>query len=387
MNKKIRELLNQKKDYKRWLKVVAALAVVVVLATVNILTLPGSAWTGEQAATESVKTESEVKAEEKTTEAKAKEEATTTTEAKEKATEAKEKATEAKEKATGAKEKATTATEKKEEATEAKEEATEAEKAELITEPTTLKYEKANDYTIEASFDQAAKFPKGVSLEVKEIKKGTNPEAYEKYYKKAVAKLKEENDDAKLNYSRFFDISFVKGQGSEKTEIEPEAPVKVKISYANPVRLEDQDDISIIHLPDEKKAELIGAATKTSTDKNKVKEVKFTADSFSVYAIVGTETLSTKVMTASGDTYEISVTYGPEAKIPNGSTLTAVEILEGGEEYEEYYEKTLQVLQEQSTQENYLAKLDFARFFDVTIYNGEGAKIEPEAPVEVKITY
>ena len=46
--------------------------------------------------------------------------------------------------------------------------------------------------------------------EVKEIKKGTNPEAYEKYYKKAVAKLKEENDDAKLNYSRFFDISFVK---------------------------------------------------------------------------------------------------------------------------------------------------------------------------------
>ena len=392
MNKKIRELLNQKKDYKRWLKVVAALAVVVVLATVNILTLPGSAWTGEQAATESVKTESEVKAEEKTTEAKAKEEATTTTEAKEKATEAKEKATEAKEKATGAKEKATTATEKKEEATEAKEEATEAEKAELITEPTTLKYEKANDYTIEASFDQAAKFPKGVSLEVKEIKKGTNPEAYEKYYKKAVAKLKEENDDAKLNYSRFFDISFVKGQGSEKTEIEPEAPVKVKISYANPVRLEDQDDISIIHLPDEKKAELIGAATKTSTDKNKVKEVKFTADSFSVYAIVGTETISTQFITADGKTLSVTATFDARELLPKDAVLEVSEVTY--EDDPDAYAKRNERLAEALFEKYGNVAITDARYLDISVMvpdesvGGDAKKeYEPVYPVKVKVDY
>lgn len=287
MNKKIRELLNQKKDYKRWLKVVAALAVVVVLATVNILTLPGSAWTGEQTATESVKTESEVKAEEKTTEAKAKEEATTTTEAKEKATEAKEKATEAKEKATEAKEKATEAkTEAKEKATEASTEA-KAEYKEQTLEA------KSDNYKVTVVCPSDAKIPEGATLKVTELKEDSDEF---KDAKKLVVETKK-LDEKKLGFDAV-DISIFDGD----KEIEPEGKVQVKIEAINLPGVEkDQlkdviDSMEVQHITEndgKAKVETVADTTDKVDGQVKAKDEKavaeFKVDVFSTYTITWTE--------------------------------------------------------------------------------------------------
>ena len=98
--------------------------------------------------------------------------------------------------------------------------------------------------------------------------------------------------------------------------------------------------------------------------------------------IVETETLTRRVITASGDSYDISVTYGPEANIPRGAVLEAEEILEGTAAYDNYIEKSLDAL----SSDEVTAEISYARFFDIRIlYNG--VKIEPSAPVEVTIEH
>ena len=87
-------------------------------------------------------------------------------------------------------------------------------------------------------------------------------------------------------------------------------------------------------------------------------------------------------MTASGESYDISVTYGPEANIPRGAVLEAEEILEGTAAYDNYIEKSLDAL----SSDEVTAEITYARFFDIRIlYNG--VKIEPSAPVEVTIEH
>ena len=194
----------------------------------------------------------------------------------------------------------------------------------------------------------------------------------------AAAAAVEEATKDEVHAVKAVDIVFYNRRGEA---IEPQAAVRVSMSSAV---VKEAEAIEVVHVDNEGTAEVVSQAEDVETAED---EVVFEADGFSVYVIVGTETITTKVITASGETYEISVTYGADAEIPNGASLKAEEILEGGEEYESYYEKTLMVLQEQATDENYLAGLDFARFFDVTIYDSEGTKIEPKAPVEVKITY
>ena len=85
-----------------------------------------------------------------------------------------------------------------------------------------------------------------------------------------------------------------------------------------------------------------------------------------------------------GDGYVISVTYGPEAALPEGVMLTAREILSGTEEYEAYYAQSQSALAEANP--NGAGTLTFARFFDVQFLL-DGKVVEPAAPVSVTITY
>ena len=114
--------------------------------------------------------------------------------------------------------------------------------------------------------------------------------------------------------------------------------------------------------------------------------------------------ISTHVITADGEDYIITVTYGPEAGIPDGAELTAKELLPGTEEYETHYaqmldvvkgevsdpgdelyegfaEVGLEVVDPQST-----VDVAFARFFDISIWKDD-VEIEPLAPVQVEIQY
>ena len=90
--------------------------------------------------------------------------------------------------------------------------------------------------------------------------------------------------------------------------------------------------------------------------------------------------ISTHVMTADGRDYSITVTYGPEAGIPDEAELRAEEITQEkkSEEFNSYVE----------TAEELLATdlHEFIRIFDISIRK-DGEELEPKAPVSVCIEY
>ncbi|MDO4407742.1 MAG: SpaA isopeptide-forming pilin-related protein [Eubacteriales bacterium] len=118
--------------------------------------------------------------------------------------------------------------------------------------------------------------------------------------------------------------------------------------------------------------------------------------------------ISTHVITADGKDFIITVTYGPEAKIPDGAELVAEELTKDSEEYEAYYNQAVEAIQpkiknNEDTPDNIQAineilgdnfelvkpspaEIGFSRFFDISIMV-DGAEIEPSAPVKVTIEY
>ena len=90
--------------------------------------------------------------------------------------------------------------------------------------------------------------------------------------------------------------------------------------------------------------------------------------------------LSKDVITASGETFTITVSYGQDAEIPEGAELRAQEVLQDTVAYSKY-------LNDSAAELNVAADaVTFARFFDIEIVK-DGEKIEPKAPVQVEITY
>ena len=260
-------------------------------------------------------------------------------------------------------------------------------KTEEVKMPAVRFEEKTQDIVVIVEAEEGT-FPEGTTMVVEQLEdddEEVNQAVTDVIEKEKAEENIKENEEVKV--VKAVDITFRNAEGEE---IEPLLPVRVTMTSDT---IKESENVVIVHLDDEDedKNEVIKQKEEKELEQLEIEpaedQVVFEAEKFSKYVIVGTETITTKVITASGETYEISVTYGADAEIPNGASLKAEEILEGGEEYESYYEKTLMVLQEQATDENYLAGLDFARFFDVTIYDSEGTKIEPKAPVEVKITY
>lgn len=109
-----------------------------------------------------------------------------------------------------------------------------------------LKYE-GSDYVIKVEYTEEAQLPEGVHLEAEELQEGT--EAYEDYYNRTVEKLIEdssaENEDALgISFARFFDLKFITADGEE---IEPAAPVSVKIRYTDRVEVNDDQTATVVH--------------------------------------------------------------------------------------------------------------------------------------------
>ena len=96
--------------------------------------------------------------------------------------------------------------------------------------------------------------------------------------------------------------------------------------------------------------------------------------------------LKKTVITASGDAYEITVTYDTEAQIPDGAELKAEEILPADERYAEYYQKSLEqvglsVSDEDTDSEE---QKKYVRVFDIEIW-ADDQKVEPASDVTVSI--
>lgn len=227
----------------------------------------------------------------------------------------------------------------------------------------TLEVDQA-DYTVEVDCPAEANIPKDAKLKVREIKKDSDE--YQDYYEKAM-KAVASGDETDISFARFFDISFeVDGK-----EIEPEAKVEVKITYDDKVEVPEKGKVKSVHFGN--KTEVLDV--KTNEKNGKMDEVKFDADSFSVYAIVGTETLTTQYITAEGETFNIAVTIPEDAGVPSGAELQVEEIEEESAHYEASFNKAEAFIGEDLT---------YGRFFDISIVKN-GNKIQPKKPVSVDI--
>ena len=93
--------------------------------------------------------------------------------------------------------------------------------------------------------------------------------------------------------------------------------------------------------------------------------------------------ISTHYISDQGDLYEVTVTYGEDAGIPDGSRLKVTEFSEGSEEYE--YARKAVLADKKSRDESVdLGAFGFAAL-DISIIDPEGNEIEPASTVQVDI--
>ena len=94
------------------------------------------------------------------------------------------------------------------------------------------------------------------------------------------------------------------------------------------------------------------------------------------------ETYKKGILSYDGKGYRITVSYGPEAEIPEGASLSVKEITSSSAKFEDYKD-------EAATAAGFSDEKDEkvkARFFDIKI-KADGKEIEPEKSVEVKISF
>lgn len=260
------------------------------------------------------------------------------------------------------------------------------EEAALITEPTTLEV-RGNGCTIRVAFDGTALLPVGVQLQVHEITKDNDPEAYQSYFDRSQAKVKERqapDTDTVLTYARFFDISFIDASG---TEVEPSAAVDVRIVYDSDHAVDagSGEDVGAVHFNEETNTtdEIKTENKPSGSDQEKVAEVGFQAENFSVYGVVGTQLYTEMVLPDSTEAYAVTVTAPAEARIPEGSTLRVEPFAEGSEKYNLARKAVLA----DKKAKNEAIDLNTFRVaaLDISILDPDGKEIEPEALVTVDI--
>lgn len=190
-------------------------------------------------------------------------------------------------------------------------------------------------YTITVTFDETAAIPTDTRLEVTEILPGliyedehgnqVYPE-YETYLGKTVEVMDKKGylEENNLADTRFFDITF---RDSTGTVIEPQAPVGVAVRYKETLSAEETVDTVAIHFDEKKnretgdrennteltdtKTQIIPADTETRKDDSgneKIEEIAFDAEAFSVYAIATTAP-GTPVSMTVGSTETITPAY------------------------------------------------------------------------------
>ena len=242
------------------------------------------------------------------------------------------------------------------------------------------------DFTVRAAFDESAKLPEGVTLGVRELE----GEEYDAYLEQTQAAMGAEKT---VTGGRFFDITFLTAEGKP---VEPQGMVDVRIEYAQAQTIEEAASVEGLHFTDEG-AEQIEVETETDEkDGAAVNSVSFQSDAFSVYGVVYTQ-LKKSVISASGEAFEITVTYGEDAGIPDDAELRVREILPEEEEYEEYYRRSFEKIGVTDTDagrsiveslvndlKGNASAYNYAHIFDIQIWSGD-QKIEPQSNVNVSI--
>ena len=150
---------------------------------------------------------------------------------------------------------------------------------------------RGDTWEITVTYDEDAQIPEGAELKVSEIL----PEdvKYIEYYRKATDLVcEDEAEGNRHGYGRLFDISIWNG----KEEIEPQSNVEVSIKLANAP--EDSNELRVVHFgklePEvmllEETPERDSLNTNETVVDKKETVLRFETDSFSVYAVVSTNT-------------------------------------------------------------------------------------------------
>jgi len=276
-----------------------------------------------------------------------------------------------------------------------------AEEIKLITEKTQLTYEYIDEYFedgiedekddgiddgyfVYAEFGADAKLPEGVELSVKEITKESDPEAYEAYYEKALSGLQDKYDEnTMLSFARFYDIKFV----HNGEEVEPAGDVKVRIEYKKAVEINKETNVDAVHFDknNDEEPEIIKseATVEKKGRDDTVKTVEFESAQFSVYGIVGTETLVAQVITESGDTIQVTV----EAKdIKDIVRFEGLRVNELSPENDAYWDAYDAVVAAKEKEDEDFDKETFGFFAaDIELLDANGESFEPEGTVSVKM--
>jgi len=144
-------------------------------------------------------------------------------------------------------------------------------------------------YVITVTYGDDADVPVGANLDVTEItmEKDNSAEissvygiSYEEYVNYTENALGMEKGSAE--YIRLFDIRIVDSDGNK---VEIQAPVEVKIELADA----KSDELAVVHFADEKEAGYTVEGMIVTPEEEGGQTVEFHTNSFSVYAVVGTE--------------------------------------------------------------------------------------------------
>ena len=251
---------------------------------------------------------------------------------------------------------------------------------------------RGNNYSVTIEYGEDAKIPVAAELRVRELE--ADSDEYQAHYE--TAKSNAEENGAEVRTARFFDITIVAPEKSSDSEdaaeeswreIEPAAPVKVNIVFdKEELELPENAEVEVLHFADENNAETVEkekveVETSENSEGTAVSGVGFDADAFSVFGIVGTETITVDYLTADGKTYTITVTFDEREELSNDMELIVSEIDEDTESFARYLDDAKAAMG--LTEEDEVA---FARFFDITI-KMDGQKFEPVYPTTVAIGY
>ena len=204
-----------------------------------------------------------------------------------------------------------------------------------------------DDYSITLDYGEEAKIPENASLSVREITAETDKEAYEACLEQAGQQVAaDDKTSVDQKASRFFDIEIVVTEtntdGTEKTEkIEPSAPVSVHIQvsdkHESTESKNDQSDPTILHFAEEGVEQI--DSTVTDSQNNDVEEqkteIRFEAESFSVYGVVYTVDFHWEV---NGKMYEFSIPGGGFVSFYNLVEVLGIEVNDSNTEKDEIQE-------------------------------------------------
>ena len=95
----------------------------------------------------------------------------------------------------------------------------------------------------------------------------------------------------------------------------------------------------------------------------------------------------TPEMIWTGDGAQVAVIFDGDAHLPADAVLSVEEIGPGTAEYEAYLAQAVSAVRASGSDATKEMGVDYARFFDICILDGDGNELEPAAPVKVVITY